>query len=440
MAAVCVTRDGDDVMSGKISRGSRAIAYKGKYDLRVELLKNGFALALHKEGARVSKIEFYRQLLYIGKTPVEVARIGGMSDEDHCETQFLQTGEPEYFDTLIELSHRFLKENDVSAVIAHGNRFLYGRANYVPCFYHAIVTIKTTQALAARKQHTVRHFRDEDRPQVESLAGRFRRYHPRMLSHREIPDENITVVSGQRDEPLGYVRMMVQPEPEEQAWWGKIYVTELGGAGPAAMETLLRAIGETAAEHNVKETYFPFSPFHPFSRLCMQFGGTCLAMGPTNDPTKDEDMALILDLGAFLRALCPEFERRLRHASATDWRGNIYLRTDDDLASIDVDGPDVQAGGVHDGTTMATMLAVPSKILTQLLTGFRSFLDIRDEPAVSYSVRNREMLTALFPAVLPAAQGDFSLFRPQVRHRRRLSPAALKTIQSRSSKAARPGL
>jgi hypothetical protein len=127
--------------------------------------------------------------------------------------------------------------------------------------------------------------------------------------------------------------------------------------------------------------------------------------------------------------MCPEFERRLQSASQTSWRGSIYLRTENDLASIDIDGPDVQSGGIHDGTTMATMLSVPQKLLTQVLMGFCSFQDIRDEPTVSYSIRSRETLNALFPSILPAAQGDFSVFRPQFQPRIRAGEAALKVIR-----------
>jgi hypothetical protein len=354
--------------------------------------------------------------------------------EDHCETQFMRTGNPEYFDILIDLAHRFLRENDICAVVVHGNRFLYGRGGYVPCFYHSVVIIDTERALQARKQHTVRPFREEDRPHVGALARRFMRYQPRLLSHKTIPDENIIVAAGQRDELLGYARLLVQSEPEESAWWGRIYVTELGGAGPAAMETLLRALADTAVEHGVKEMFFPFSPFHPFARLCMQLGGACQAIGPTSDPAKDEDMVNILDIGGFVKALCPEFQQRLQQSANTSWRGNIYIRSENDLASIDIDGPDVQAGGVHDGTAMASMLAGPKKILTQLLTGFRSFLDIRDEPTVSYSIRSREILTSLFPTILPASQGDFSLFRPAVKHRQPLSAEVVEAIKALSQK------
>lgn len=416
-------------MLGESAQSHTPEAPKSPYDIRVELLKNGFALVLHKDARPVSRMEFYRQMLHVGDSPIEVARVGGMDDRDHCARQFLETGDTEHFDALIKLAHNFLRENDVTAVIVHGNRFLYERAGYVPCFYHPLSTIATEYALAARKQHTVRHFRNEDRAQIESLAKRFLRYHPRILSHREIPDENILVAAGQRDEMLAYARAAIQSESPWEAHWGKVYVTEAAGAGPASMETLLRAIAEIAQEHNVPELFFPFSPFHPFSRLCMQLGGTSVAVGPVNDPARNEDMAIILDLSGFVKALCPEFERRLQHASQTSWRGSIYLRTENDLTNIDIDGPDVQAGSVHDGTTMATMLSVPRKMLTRVLMGFYSFQDIRDEPAVSYSIRSRETLNALFPSILPASQGDFSVFRPQFTPKMKPGDAALKVIR-----------
>jgi len=399
------------------------------YDIRVELLANGFALVLYQDSRPVGKMEFFRQMLYVGDSPIEVARIGEARERDHCATQFLETGEAEHFDALIKLAHNFLRENDVTAVVVHGNRFLYERAGYVPCFYHSITRIATGDALKARKHLTVRHYRGEDGAQVESLSRRFRRYHPRLLSHREIPDENMLVAAGARDEMLGYARVTVQSEPHESAPWGKIYVTEVGGSGPASMETLLRALAELAQEHKVPELFFPFSPFHPFSRLCMQLGGASAALGPTNDGAKDEDMVAILDLGGFIKAMCPEFERRLQHASQTSWRGSIYLRTERDLANIDIDGPDVQSGGIHDGTTMATMLSVPQKLLTQVLTGFCSFQDIREEPSVSYSIRSRETLSALFPSILPASQGDFSVFKPQFTPKMKPGEAALKVIR-----------
>jgi hypothetical protein len=416
-------------MVGETTQGSMSAQGGPAYDIRVELLKNGFALILHKDARAVCRMEFYRQMLYVGDMPIEVARVGGIEDKDHCARQFLETGNHENFDALIKLAHNFLSENDISAAVVHGNRFLYERAGYVPCFYHPLTTIDTEHGLKARKHHTVRHFRNEDRAQMESLAKRFLRYHPRLLSHREIPDENVLVAAGQRDELLAYARVAVQSEALEAAWWGKVYVTEIGGAGPASMETLLRALAEIAREHGAPELFFPFSPFHPFSRLCLQFGGANTSVGPTNDPAKNEDMAIILDLGGFIKAMCPEFERRLQSASQTSWRGSIYLRTENDLASIDIDGPDVQSGGIHDGTTMATMLSVPQKLLTQVLMGFCSFQDIRDEPTVSYSIRSRETLNALFPSILPAAQGDFSVFRPQFQPRIRAGEAALKVIR-----------
>jgi hypothetical protein len=416
-------------MAGESAQGFASGQGAPAYDIRVELLKNGFALALCREAHPVCKMEFFRQMLHVGDLPVEVARIGPAEEQDNCAVQFLESGDPEHFDALIKLAHNFLLENDVCAVVVHGNRFLYDRAGYVPCFYHAITSIRASDALKARKQHTVRHYRGEDSAQMDSLSRRFLRYHPRLLSHREIPDENILVAAGQRDEMLAYARVNVQGGAHESAPWGKVYVTEVGGSGPASMETLLRALAEIAREHNVPELFFPFSPFHPFSRLCLQLGGASTALGPTNDGAKEEDMVAILDLGGFIKAMCPEFERRLQQASQTEWRGSIYLRTERDLASIDVDGPDVQSGGIHDGTTMATMLSVPQKLLTQVLTGFCSFHDIREEPSVSYSIRSRETLSALFPSILPASQGDFSVFRPQFTPKLRPSEAALKLIR-----------
>ena len=77
---------------------------------------------------------------------------------------------------------------------------------------------------------------------------------------------------------------------------------------------------------------------------------------------------------------------------------------------------------------MACMLAMPEDLLTQLLFGFRSFEDLEDEPSVSYSMRSREILRVLFPATLPASQGDFDLFVEQFSSRGTFCPEALAKI------------
>ena len=395
-----------------------------KYELSVETEGTTIIMSLMDGTTRVSSIEFRPQSVFIGGTPIEAARAGGMLRPDNCENQFFEKGITEHFDHLINLAEKYLAQADIAYVVVHGNLFLYSRAGYVPCFYHPVATIPTAHAAEAKKHFTVRKFTETDREPMQAFHKRFLRYMPRVLSYQEIPDENIIVVEGQGGEMLGYARARIQTSD----WWGKVYVTELAGTSPAVMETFLRVFADMAKEADADMLYFPFSPFHPFSRVCMQFGGHASSIGPTRDLTKDEEMVKVLDLSGFLSALAPELENRLQRAGATRWRGNIYFRTDRDLAAVEIDGPDVSVGGIRSGTTMACMLAMPEDLLTQLLLGFRSFEDLEDEPSVSYSMRSREILRALFPATLPASQCDFDLFVEQFSSEGKFCPEALQKI------------
>ena len=395
-----------------------------KHELGVTIEGSTLIMSLLDGAESVSSIEFRPQTIYIGGTLLEAARVGGMLRADNCENQFFEKGISNHFENLIPLAEKYLAQADINFAVVHGNLFLYSEAGYVPCFYHPIATIPTSHALRAKKHFPVRKFVEDDREAMEAYRKKFLRYLPRLLSYQEIPDENILVVEGEGGEMLGYARVRKQTSD----WWGKVYVTELAGSSPAVMETFLRVFADMAQEVETDALHFPFSPFHPFSRVCLQFGGRASAIGPTRDFTKDEEMVKILDLSSFLSSLAPELENRLQKAGATRWRGNIYFRTDRDLAAIEIDGPDVSVGGVRSGTTMACMLAMPEALLTQLLFGFRSFEDLEDEPSVSFSMRSREILRALFPATLPASQCDFDLAVEQYTSRGTLCPEALQKI------------
>jgi len=399
-------------------------ARSAKYNLSVETEGSTLIMSLMDGQTRLSSIEFRPETVYIGGTPIEAARSGGILRPDNCENQFFEKGITEHFDRLIGLAEKYLAQADISYVVVHGNLFLYSRADYVPCFYHPMATIPASHALQAKKHFPVRKFTEDDREAMQAFHKRFLRYLPRVLSYQEIPDENIIIAEGQSGEVLGYARARTQTSD----WWGKVYVTELGGSSPAVMETFLRVFAEMSETAGTDTLFFPFSPLHPFSRVCMQFGGRASSIGPTRDLTKDEEMVKILNLSGFLSTLAPELENRLQKAGATRWRGNIYFRTDRDLSALEIDGPDVSVGGMRSGTTMACMLAMPEDLLTQLLLGFRSFEDLEDEPSVSYSMRSREILRALFPATLPASQCDFDLFVEQFISEGKFCPEAMKKI------------
>ncbi len=401
-------------------------AENSKYQLEVSTQGETLLMELMDGEKQVSSVEFSPHTVYVGGTPVSAARVGGMLRPDNCENQFFEKGITEHFDNLMALAEKYLARADIPYVVVHGNLFLYAKAGFVPCFYHSMATIPTDHALKAKKHFAVRKFAESDREAMESYRKRFLRYLPRLLSYQDIRDENIIVIEGEGGEMLGYARAKTQTSD----WWGKVYVTELAGSSPAVMETYLRVFADMAQEVGAEALYFPFSPLHPFSRICMQFGGRAMAIGPTRDMTKDEELVKILDLSGFLSCLAPELENRLQKAGTTRWRGNIYFRTDRDLAALEIDGPDVSVGGVRSGTTMACMLAMPEDLLTQLLFGFRSFEDLEDEPSVSYSMRSREILRALFPATLPGSQCDFDLFVEQFSSRGTFCPEALAKISA----------
>ncbi len=290
-----------------------------KYELSVTIKGSILIMSLLDGAESVSSIEFHPQTVYIGGTPLEAARVRGMLRADNCENQFFEKGITRHFENLIPLAEKYLAQADINFAVVHGNLFLYSGAGYVPCFYHPIATIPTSHALQAKKHFAVRRFVEDDREAMEAYRKKFLRYLPRLLSYQEISDENILVVEGEGGEMLGYARVRKQTSD----WWGKVYVTELAGSSPAVMETFLRVFADMAREVETDALHFPFSPFHPFSRVCLQFGGRASAIGPTRDFTKDEEMVKILDLSGFLSSLAPELENRLQKAGATRWRGNI---------------------------------------------------------------------------------------------------------------------
>ena len=190
-------------------------------------------------------------------------------------------------------------------------------------------------------------------------------------------------------DPAGAVRGYFRATPGASALEvGELYALDAGAA-----EALHDRLLHLAKEQAVAEIVVTATPENRWSRIAFAQGAQlCVGSGGGHG------MVRVLDCAAFLRALQPELERRIRHSEYAAGRAALQLETPVGRGTIEV-----AAGAVAIGEAQAAnALLLPFHSLAPLVTGYLPLAQLAGQPGVFVrGADTARLVDVLFPEGYP---------------------------------------
>ena len=169
------------------------------------------------------------------------------------------------------------------------------------------------------------------------------------------------------------------------AAWDKndqaVDVIEVEAVDETLYPTLLYSIAQQAISKRCEHIRFHMPPDHPFAEFLQRYG----CEWTITHPREADGMLRIMNQETLFARLRPELERRLSAARLDSAPGMVILRTDLGETALDFGGTD------------CLVLELPQDKLIQLITGYRSAHDLRNQSGVSITPGGESLLNVLFP-------------------------------------------
>ena len=274
-----------------------------------------------------------------------------------------------------------------------GIRDFYHRFGYTVVFPRSVLFVATADLLKAKRVLPCRGMRKSDAPGVVALYNRLNADRTASVIRSrnwayfgisaDFKDPGRALVAvGRRGGVAGYATYAARH--------GRFIVSEIGGTGGPAFESLASALSRRASREGAEAVAFHVPSDDAFGAFCSRYGCRWRIEHPRNA----DAMGRIVDLRALMEKLAPEWNRRLQ-ALPTSWRERLLLETDIGSVGLRVLGRSVLLE-TKAGRGAATV-RLPQNVLTQLVLGYRSVAEVVYDRDVSIPRRILPVLDALFP-------------------------------------------
>ncbi|TFG70081.1 MAG: hypothetical protein E4H27_06400, partial [Anaerolineales bacterium] len=157
---------------------------------------------------------------------------------------------------------------------------------------------------------------------------------------------------------------------------------------------LLYALAEQAVAKRCENIKLYLPADHPFAEYVQRFGAKWRIIFPRHGA----GMMRIINQEPLFHALTPELEHRITLAHLRDYTGKLTLKTDIGTTHLSIDHGHMR---LSKDPAQSMVLALSQQRLMQLLAGYRSVLDVINDPEVQTSRDAIPLLQALFPKGIP---------------------------------------
>ena len=271
------------------------------------------------------------------------------------------------------------------------------RFGYTVVFPRSVLSVATADLLKAIRVLPCREMRKNDAPGVVALYNRLNSdrtasairsgswaYFGISVDFKDPGRALVTI--GSRSGVAGYATYAVRH--------GRFIVSEIGGTGGFAFESLVSALSRRAGRAGIEAVAFHVPPDDAFGAFCSRYGCRWRIEHPRNS----DAMGRIVHLQGLMEKLVPVWSRRLQ-ALFRSWDEHLILETDIGSVGLRVwDRPVVLETMAGRG---AATVRLPQSVLTQLVLGYRSVAEVVHGRDVSIPRRILLVLDALFPKGQP---------------------------------------
>ena len=335
------------------------------------------------EDDNASRLWIVEKTMRIGKAKVRFGGIAGVGTKEEHRMKG-------YASVVLEASTKLMQDRGYDMGMLFGIRNFYHRFGYGVVFPVSRLFVKAENLLRAKEVLRVRAMKKADGAKVQKLYNRFNVtrtatvFRPAKWSYFELSPQfkkpgKAIVVEDANGHIVGYATWVVRDE--------QMLVSEIGGVGAPAFESLTKALGKRAKRAGMDVVTFDLPADDPFIDFCVPYGCEKRIVYPNNS----DAMGRIIHLRPLMEKLVPEFENRLSLAGFT---GFDLLQFETDIGSV---GLHTDQGRVLITDDGKTSIKISQLILTQLVMGYRSVDDVLNETNVEIPKKTLPVLRVLFP-------------------------------------------
>ncbi|MHC4713257.1 MAG: GNAT family N-acetyltransferase [Planctomycetota bacterium] len=331
---------------------------------------------LELDGRIVSYLEIVPKRMYIGRSLLKMAGVGGVStDPAHRKKGYNRA--------LFEDTIEFMRKDGYDLSILYGIPDYYHRYGYESVMTRHIVTMPAREEFpgpaAGYKRSVVAR---SDMEQIRCLCNAQARYRDgNCLRDRMHKPKRGVKITDARGRIAAYATWR-----EEN---GIIFTGDAAARNPAAGVELLKVLWRVAWRELAGQINVDLPPGYPLTDAMLTRGATYRRQFRRNQGC----MGRIVDLSSLARKMCTEWARLVGRSELARKRFALRLAVGDETLRISASAKGVTAGV---GRAHAASKATQQRF-AQMLLGYRAISELADDSDVRFAKKDLRALEVLFP-------------------------------------------
>ena len=344
-------------------------------------------ISLTEDSVEVSRLWVFIKDIWIGKAKLTLGGIGSVETNQGHRYKG-------YAAKIMNESTRLMEDEGYHLGFLYGIENFYHRFGYAVAFANSVLEVQADELLRAKKFHRFRTMRKTDGSTVARLYNRLNRGRTgNVVRHPDTWRSFENFIGFKRPGPA----ILVCNETgnvEGYACYktdnGRCLVSEIGGFTSDAYNSLSVYLGRRAHRAGIDSVVFHLPADHGFAQYASRYHSRLII----NSTRNSGPMGRIIQQSILMKRMTPELSNRLDYSKINC---DLSFTTELGKFGFSIHNSDIRVTSGNIGSK----IHLPQMVLTQLLLGYRTVLDIFHDEGVHIPKKTVAILYHLFPKKSP---------------------------------------